>query len=99
MACFDLSKSLCDDISQLVCKYWLSQNDEVNKMHWVGWEKMKLPKEDGGLGFRDLYFLTMPCLRGKDGDYYRLLIPFVPRYCELSIFHMGISYQQHHKMA
>ena len=29
MACFDLSKNLCDDISQLLFRYWLSQNDEV----------------------------------------------------------------------
>jgi hypothetical protein len=62
MACFDLSKSLCDEISQLMCRYWWSQNDEVNKMHWVGWEKMKLPKEDEGLGFRDLYSFNLAML-------------------------------------
>jgi hypothetical protein len=39
MACFDLTKSLCDDIGKLVCQYWWSQNDEMKKMHWVGWEK------------------------------------------------------------
>jgi hypothetical protein len=46
---------LCDDISKLIYQYWWSQNDEVKKMHWVGWKKMKLPKDEGGLGFRDLY--------------------------------------------
>jgi hypothetical protein len=24
MACFDISKSLCDDISKTVCQYWWS---------------------------------------------------------------------------
>jgi hypothetical protein len=62
MACFDLTKSLCDDISAMVCQYWWSQNDEVKKMHWVGWEKMKLPKEEGGLGFRDLYSFNLAML-------------------------------------
>jgi hypothetical protein len=33
MACFDLSKSLCDEISKMICQYWWSQNEEVNKMH------------------------------------------------------------------
>jgi hypothetical protein len=62
MACFDLSKSLCLDIGMLVCQYWCSQNDEVRKMHWVRWEKMKLPREEGGLGFRDLYSINLAML-------------------------------------
>jgi hypothetical protein len=62
MACFDLTKSLCDDICTMICQYWWSQNDEVKKMHWVGWEKMKLPKDEGGLGFRDLYSFNLAML-------------------------------------
>jgi hypothetical protein len=62
MACFDLTKSLCDEIGQLVCRYWWSQNDEMRRMHWVGWETMKLPKEEGGLGFRDLYSFNLAML-------------------------------------
>jgi hypothetical protein len=62
MACFGILKSLCDDISQMVCRYWWSQNDDEKKMHWVGWEKMKLPKEEGGLGFRDLYSFNLAML-------------------------------------
>jgi hypothetical protein len=62
MACFDLSKTLCDDISRLVCHYWWSQNDDTEKMHWVGWEKMKMSKDEGGLGFRDLYTFNLAML-------------------------------------
>jgi hypothetical protein len=47
---------------KLVCQYWWSQNDEVRKMHWVGWEKTKLPKEEGGLGFWDLYSFNLAML-------------------------------------
>jgi hypothetical protein len=62
MTCFDLSKSLCDDICNLICQYWWSQNSEEQRMHWVGWEKIKLPKEEGGLGFRDLHSFSLAML-------------------------------------
>jgi exonuclease III/phage terminase Nu1 subunit (DNA packaging protein) len=62
MACFDLTKSLCDSISKMVCRYWWSQQDNENRIHWVSWEKMKLPKADGGLGFRDLHSFNMAML-------------------------------------
>jgi hypothetical protein len=62
MTCFDLTKSMCDDICKLVYQYWWSENDEMKKMHWVGWEKMKLSKEEGGLGFRDLYTFNLAML-------------------------------------
>jgi hypothetical protein len=31
-------------------------------MHWVGWEKMKLPKEENGLGFQDLHSFNLAML-------------------------------------
>lgn len=62
MSCFDLTKSLCDDISQLICRYWWDQDDDKHKMHWVGWDRLKLPKHEGGLGFRDLHSFNMALL-------------------------------------
>jgi len=35
MGCFDITKELCDQISRQVCRYWWSQNDKENKMHWL----------------------------------------------------------------
>ena len=35
MSCFDLTKSLCDDIGTLICRYWWSQQEKENKMHWL----------------------------------------------------------------
>jgi hypothetical protein len=33
MACFDLTKSQCDDNAKIICNYWWSQNDEERRSH------------------------------------------------------------------
>lgn len=38
MACFDLTKSLCDELSSMINRYWWSQMDKENKIHWIKWE-------------------------------------------------------------
>ena len=65
MGCFDLTKELCDQISMMIGKYWWSQQEE-NKIHWISWEKLTMPKCKGGLGFRDIYTFNLAIL-GKQG--------------------------------
>jgi hypothetical protein len=62
MACFDLTKSLCDDIAQMIFRYWWSQQENEHKAHWVSWQDMMRPKEEGGLGFRDIYSFNLAML-------------------------------------
>lgn len=44
MACFDLTKSVCEELSTMINRYWWSQMDKKNKVHWVSWEKLKKKK-------------------------------------------------------
>jgi hypothetical protein len=62
MSCFDLTKGLCDQISAMVCRFWWAQQDDENKMHWLIWETLTLPKKEGGLGYKDLYEFNMAML-------------------------------------
>jgi hypothetical protein len=62
MSCFDLTKSLCDEISAMICRYWWSQQDKKNRCHWIGWEKMTRTKQDGGMGFRELHIFNLAML-------------------------------------
>jgi energy-coupling factor transporter ATP-binding protein EcfA2 len=62
MSCFDLTKSLCDDMSKMICRYWWSQQDKEIKMHWVTWEEVCRRKEEGGLGYRDLHLFNLAML-------------------------------------
>jgi hypothetical protein len=34
MSCFDLTRTLCEQISTMICRYWWSQQDK-DKMHWL----------------------------------------------------------------
>jgi hypothetical protein len=55
MGCFDITKTLCDQISAMVCRYWWNQQEGKHKIHWLSWETMIKPKKEGGLGFRDIH--------------------------------------------
>ena len=62
MSCFDLTKSVCDDLNSMIARYWWSQQDKLNKIHWLSWEKLTRSKKKGGLGFRDLHLFNMAML-------------------------------------
>jgi hypothetical protein len=50
MSCFDITKSLCDEISTMICRYWWAQQDNENKLHWLSWETLSKPKKKRRVG-------------------------------------------------
>jgi hypothetical protein len=62
MGCFDLSKSLCDQIGAMICRFWWNQQEGKYKIHWLGKEQMLKPKEEGHLGFRDNHSFNIAML-------------------------------------
>jgi hypothetical protein len=46
----------------MIAKFWWSQNDKENKIHWLGWEKLTRSKSMGGLGFRDIHAFNIAML-------------------------------------
>jgi hypothetical protein len=34
----------------MIGRYWWSQQDKTNKIHWIGWPKLTRSKKLGGLG-------------------------------------------------
>ncbi|XP_073363555.1 uncharacterized protein [Aegilops tauschii subsp. strangulata] len=49
MSCFYLTKSFCQELSSLMGKYWWSQQEKENTLHWISWEKLTRSKAQGGL--------------------------------------------------
>jgi len=66
MSCFDLTKTLCDDIGRMACRYWWAQQDNENKMHWLSWERLCSRKKKGGMGYRDLHLFNLAKLARQD---------------------------------
>lgn len=67
MSCFLLPYTFCNDLTQLIAKFWWGSNSNAKKMHWMSWEKLTYPKchlGGGGrdLGFRDLKLFNLSLL-------------------------------------
>lgn len=54
MNVFKLPKELCEEINNLLTRFWWSSGDGERRMHWFAWNRLSLPKKEGGLGFKDL---------------------------------------------
>lgn len=54
MSCFKLPITLSNDIEQLIWKFWWGQRGDQRKIHWSRGSTLCLPKELGGMGFKEL---------------------------------------------
>ena len=54
MSCFLLPKNLCEELTNVIRQFWWGQTGSKKKIAWLNWDIMCLPKNRGGLGFRDL---------------------------------------------
>lgn len=54
MSCFKLPTSLCKQIQSILCRFWWDSKPGVRKMSWIAWSKLTIPKNAGGLSFREI---------------------------------------------
>lgn len=54
MSCFKLPKTTISNLTGAIADFWWNSLEHKRKIHWFKWDKMCLPKELGGLGFKDL---------------------------------------------
>ncbi|XP_062012636.1 uncharacterized protein LOC133729168 [Rosa rugosa] len=55
MSCFLLPKTFYDTLHQKCDKFWWGSKGDQRKIHWLSWDKLCQPKENRGMGFRDLH--------------------------------------------
>ena len=81
MSVFKLLETLCKELNSMMSNFWWGKKEKERKLAWVSWEKLCLPKNDGGMGFRDLRACglrtsrhsTWRSLLNKFRDYNRIL--------------------------
>ena len=62
MAIFQIPKKLCKEMTDAMSGFWWGDTDEKNRMHWMAWWRMCIPKKNGGMGFRDLHSFNLAML-------------------------------------
>ena len=62
MSCFQIPKSICDDIEGTMRKFWWGQRGCESKIAWVSWKKMCKSKLNGRMGFRNLQAFNLAML-------------------------------------
>ena len=54
MSCFLLQKTLVQEITKPMRKFWWSAFQDKHSIMWIAWNKITASKKDRGLGIRDM---------------------------------------------
>jgi hypothetical protein len=52
MSCYKLPNGCCDEIENMIARFWWGSQEGNRKIHWLSWERMSKSKKSGGMGFR-----------------------------------------------
>jgi len=54
MMVFKIPKNICKGIFDAISQFWWGDDEDHKRIHWKAWWKLCIPKNMGGMGFRDI---------------------------------------------
>ncbi|XP_018463519.1 uncharacterized protein LOC108834691 [Raphanus sativus] len=62
MSCYLLPQGIIDKLESAVSNFWWSSSQNNRGLHWIAWDKICVPHDQGGLGFLDLHAFNIALL-------------------------------------
>ena len=62
MSTFLIPLEICKNLASAIAQFWWSSNPPKRGIHWAKWEKVCLPREEGGIGFRMIHEFNLALL-------------------------------------
>jgi hypothetical protein len=62
MGVFNLPAGTCEEMTQLIRKFWWGEEGGQRKIHWIAWEKLTVPKCQSRMGFHDIKLFNQALL-------------------------------------
>jgi hypothetical protein len=62
MGIFKLPFGLLDELTKLMRDFWWGEENGKRKTHWISWDSMMRPKDQGGIGFKDMRLFNQALL-------------------------------------
>ena len=75
----------------MIGRFWWSQQDKINKIHWIGWRTLTKPKSMAGLGSEIYITSILQCYLDMRGDYCSIPTACMLKSHGLNIIQMAIS--------